>query len=320
MTVSIAVVGAGFMGETHATSLCRIEEADVSIICDIDASKGKPLARSTGARFISDFSDLLSQEIDIIDICLPTPLHRSFALRVLESGFNLFLEKPLALNVEDGEAILEAASRSPGVSMVGHVLRFWPGYAELREKVVAGEIGEARHILAYRIGPPPAWANWYMDMNKSNGVIFDLGIHDIDFIRWMMGEPERVFSQVYEKQGVHTHGQVLLDYGNGQALVECSWMGSGSFPFTTYLEVAGTNGLVHVNGRGNNAFTMFDGKGSTAKDPYHEDGYVRELRHFVECVRDGRKPSVPISEGLETVKLSLAAVNSAIEGEPIELG
>lgn len=308
------------MGETHANSLRRVEEARVSYVCDIDPAKGKPLAESVGAGYVSDFSELLSKELDIVDVCLPTPLHRLFAVRALEAGFHVFIEKPLAINAQEGEAIRRAASRSSGLCMVGHVLRFWPGYAELRERIEAGEIGEPRHILAYRVGPPPAWAGWYMDMKKSNGVIFDLGIHDIDYVRWLMGRPKAVYSQVYEKDGVHLHGQVLLDYGRGEALCECSWAGSPSFPFTSYIEVAGPGGLAQIDARANNAFAIFHPDKAIRMDPYHEDGYVRELRHFVECVKNGRKPAVPVSEGLATLRLSLAAVESAKTGRRVSLG
>lgn len=326
--VTIAIVGAGFMGETHAASYRKIDDAEVKFVCDIDPSKGRPLAGSSGAEYVADFSDLLTREVDAIDVCLPTPLHRPFAVGALEAGFNLFLEKPLAISVEEGEAIRDAARKASGASMVGHVLRFWPGYSELRSTVVGGEIGDPRHMLAYRLGPPPAWAEWYMDMRKSNGVIFDLGIHDLDFVRWTMGEPRSVFAQTFDRGEVQTHGQVILDYGGGEALVECTWMGSRSFPFTTYVEVAGTGGLVHIDGRKNNPFVIFLEEGSTGhsstcistSDPYHEDGYVRELRHFVDCVRDGRDPAVPVSEALETIRLSVAAVESAKSGEAIRVG
>jgi predicted dehydrogenase len=317
LTITVAIVGAGFMGETHAASYGKISEATVKYVCDIDPEKGKPLAESAGADYIPDFDVLLGRTVDVIDVCLPTPLHRPFAVRSLEEGFNLFLEKPLAIDVEEGSAIAAAADKASGLSMVGHVLRFWPGFTELKDRVTNGEIGEPKHALAYRVGPPPAWANWYMDMKKSNGVIFDLGIHDMDFIRWVMGMPRSVYSQVYQRDGVHTHGQVLLDYGEGEALVECSWMGSATFPFTTYMEIAGTGGLATVNGRTNNSYSLFGEETVTAADPYYEDGYVRELRHFVECVRDGNNPSVPMTEGLETIKLSLAAVDSAGIGGPV---
>ena len=184
MTVTVAIVGAGFMGETHAASYAKIDEAKLSYVCDIDSAKGAPLAESSGADYIPDFDILLGREVDVIDVCLPTPLHRPFAVRALEEGFNLFLEKPLAINVEEGKAISDASERASGLSMVGHVLRFWPGFAELRDRVAEGEIGEPKHVLAYRVGPPPAWAKWYMDMKKSNGVIFDLGIHDMALTVW----------------------------------------------------------------------------------------------------------------------------------------
>ena len=320
MEVTVAIVGAGFMGETHASSYAKIEGARVKYICDIDPGKGNPLARSAGADYVPDFDVLLGREVDIVDICLPTALHRPFAVRALEEGFNLFLEKPLAIDMEEGSAICDASAGASGLSMVGHVLRFWPGFTELRDRVAAGELGEPRHLLAYRVGPPPAWANWYMDMKKSNGVILDLGIHDLDFARWVMGMPRSVFAQVHEKNGVHAHGQVLLDYGRGEALVECSWMGSPNFPFTTYMEVAGTGGLATVDGRASNAFSIFSGDNSVSGDPFHEDGYVRELRHFVDCVRDGEGPSVPMPEGLETIRLSLSAVESAGAGGPVRTG
>ena len=317
MTVSVAIVGAGFMGQTHAESYSKIADVDVAAVCDVDETKGKPLAEKAAADYVQDFSELLSRDLDVIDICLPTHLHRSFAVKVLESGFNLFLEKPLAVSLEDGEAIRSAARKSSGLAMVGHVVRFWPGYAELAERIRSGIVGEPRHLLAYRVGPPPGWASWYMDMKRSNGVIFDLGIHDIDYVRWVMGEPKRVFSSAYVKEGVHTHGQVLLDYGDGEALCECSWMGSPTFPFTTYIEVAGPGGLAQVDSR-TNAYRLFAPDGQVALDPYHEDGYVRELRHFVECVRDGRKPSVAVEDALQTLRVALAAVRSAEEEEPVE--
>ncbi len=318
MVVTIAIVGAGFMGQTHAESYSKIGDAEVAAICDVDESKGRPLAEKTGAEYVEDFSDLLSRDIDVIDICLPTHLHRRFAVEALESGFNVFLEKPLAVSVEDGEAIEYAARKSSGLSTVGHVVRFWPGYKELADQIKSGAIGEPRHLLAYRVGPPPGWASWYMDMKRSNGVIFDLGIHDIDYVRWVMGDPKRVFSSAYVGEGVHTHGQVLLDYGHAEALCESSWMGSATFPFTTYIEVAGPGGLAHVDNR-TNAYRLFGRDGEVTLDPYHEDGYVRELRHFVECVRDGRKPSIGIEDALQTLKLALAAVRSAQEGAPIQL-
>ncbi len=320
MRAKVAIVGAGFMGETHANSYRKINGATLAHVCDIDPSKGKPLARSTGATYVSDFSELLAEKPDIVDICLPTALHRSFAVRALEEGFNVFLEKPLAIDLEDGEAIVKAAFGSAGLSMVGHVLRFWPGYAELHERAKAGEIGKARHLLAYRVGPPPRWAGWYMDMKKSNGVIFDLGIHDIDYVRWVMGEPHTVFSQAYLRDGVHVHGQVLLGHSDWEALCECSWMGSPTFPFTTYIEIAGTGGLVHLDGRAVNAYAIFGRDGAAKSDPFDEDGYVRELRHFVECVKDGREPDVPVSEGLRTMRVALAAVESAKLGEAVVLG
>ena len=104
------------------------------------------------------------------------------------------------------------------------------------------------------------------------------------------------------------------------ALVECSWMGSATFPFTTYMEVAGTGGLATVDGRTNNSYSLFGREEATTADPFFEDGYVRELRHFVDCVGRGEDPSVPMSEGLETIKLSLAAVESAGTGGPVATG
>ncbi len=319
MVIEVGVVGAGFMGRTHVNSYSKIDDAEVSYICDIDESKGKPLAEESGSRYLADFEDLLAKEIDVVDICLPTRLHTEFAVKTLDKGFNLFLEKPLAINCEEGERIVNAADSSSGMSMIGHVVRFWPGYSELRESVIGEEIGRPRHVLSYRVGPSPGWADWYMDMKKSNGVIFDLGLHDIDFIRWMMGEPRSIFSQVFRRSGVHAHGQVVLDFGSAEALCECSWLGADSFPFTTYVEVAGTDGLTHIDSRENRAYSSFGEQEVSRMDPYHRDGYVRELRHFVECVKDDREPAVPLSEGLETVRVSLAAVRSADLGQPVEV-
>src|SRR5207248_5673184 len=119
-------------------------------------------------------------EIDAVDICLPTPIHRATAERALGRGAHVLLEKPIALALEDADAIVEAAARSGRIFMVGLVLRFWPEYVELQRRVASGELGGPRAVNAHRLSPPADWNEWMADRSQSGGTPVDLMIHDFD--------------------------------------------------------------------------------------------------------------------------------------------
>src|SRR5206468_1418494 len=152
-------------------------------------------------------------EIDVVDICLPTPLHRRAAERAFAAGKHVFLEKPIALTAEDAAAILDAGAQSRRILMVGLVLRFWPEYVELQRRLASDELGRPLVVSTRRLSPAPDWSEWIADPAQSGGVPVDLMIHDFDQLNWLLGKPRSVFAR--EEGPGHVHAIVEYDSAVG---------------------------------------------------------------------------------------------------------
>ena len=151
--VTVAILGGGFMGAAHAANYKALgDRVRVKTVASRTPDRAKRVAEVVGAEVTGDLdAAILDPAVDAVDICLPTPLHREYAERSLAAGKNVFLEKPIALTIEDADAIVAAASGSGTVFMVGMVLRFWPEYVELQRLVAAGQL-DAR-------GPSPPFGS-----------------------------------------------------------------------------------------------------------------------------------------------------------------
>jgi predicted dehydrogenase len=139
---------------------------------------------------------LADPEIDLIDLCLPSYLHRDLAIRALEAGKHVLVEKPLALSVEDADAMIAAAERTGKLLMVAQVLRFWPEFAAIKDVLDSGTYGALRGAHFKRVISRPDWSgdNWFADPSKTGGAVVDLHIHDTDFIHYLVGQPSAVWS------------------------------------------------------------------------------------------------------------------------------
>ncbi len=141
--VTVAILGGGFMGAAHAGNYAALgERVRVKTVYSRTREKAQRVADLVGADISADLEAAIADpEIEAVDICLPTLLHRTTAELAFDRGKHVFLEKPLALTLEDGEAIVRAAAASDRLLMVGLVLRFWPEYVELQRRVSSGELG-----------------------------------------------------------------------------------------------------------------------------------------------------------------------------------
>jgi predicted dehydrogenase len=266
-----------------------------------------------------------------VDICLPTPLHREFAERTFAAGKHVFLEKPLALTVEDGEAIMAAAERGGTIFMVGLVLRFWPEYVELGRLVEGGELGRPRAVFAQRLSPPADWAEWLGDREQSGGTCVDLMIHDFDQMNALLGTPRSVYAS--EPQPGHVHA--VVEYDGGSGIAEGSMAMPRSYPFSSDIRVWGDRGVaeyafsaVPVEGEGN------IGASSSARglrvypadgDPHvvaveSADPWGPEIEYFVSCLEAGQQPEQGTGEqALLALRVSLAANRSLESGRPEQI-
>ena len=299
----VAVLGAGFMGGTHARAYHALPDAEVAGIYAPSAQRAAPLAAELGTRWTDDLEHLLADpSIEAVDICLPTPEHRAATEAALAAGKHVLLEKPLALSEADADALVERAAATDRVVMVAHVLRFWPEYVELQRRAASGELGRPRSALATRRQPFPAWSALFGRADLTGGAVVDMMIHDYDALNWIFGAPRAVTARGHRnpRSGGWDQVQVLIDYDDGaSALVDGGMTMPESYPFGSRLEILCERGALEYHfraggrsvemGAGVNDLTLYPEAGAPLRlTPAQEDAYVAEVAYFVGCVAAGR--------------------------------
>lgn len=322
--IQVGLIGTGFMGQTHVDSYKSITNAEVSSVASLDNPEEFIEENNLDATAYDDGLEMISEaEIDAVDVCTPTPSHPDLTVAALESDLDVFCEKPVANSLEAAHRIADAVEGSSAACMVGHVLRYFPEYESIHEQIVEeNAVGTPGVARARRISPFPQWGrdSWYEDEQKSGGLLLDLAIHDLDFLRWTLGKVKRVFCRNSSwDDGQHAH--ITLRFESGAVgYVEASWALPEGEGLSTELEISGDEGLIEYES--NELSSVEFRTESTPSVPtagIEEDGYYRELQSFVDCVQSGNEPPVGIEEGIEAVRISIAAIESAERGEPVSL-
>lgn len=329
----VAVLGAGFMGSMHAAAWKALEgRASVVCVCSRSHERAARLASDTGAMPIDDVDAAIAAPgVDIVDVCLPTPLHRDAAERAFAAGKHVLLEKPVALTADDADAILDAARRSGRLFMVALVLRFWPEYVELQRRVAAGELGTPLAASTERLSPPADWNEWMADPALSGGVPVDLLVHDFDQTNWLFGRPRAVFARTPRGNGAHVHA--LVEYESGDATIEGSMGMPASYPFSSNIRVVCEGGVAEYGftatpaedggnigeiAAGRLRFYPSGAEPRTIDVPdAGADPFAAEIAYFLECVENDRMPEVGTGEqARDALLVSLAANRSLASGRP----
>jgi predicted dehydrogenase len=303
--MKVAILGAGFMGSTHGRAFGKVNGVEIAAIYAHSDRRAAPLAEELGTVWTDSIDSVLQDDtIDAIDNCLPTPEHRRLTEAALAAGKHVLLEKPIALNDEDAAALVAAGEATDKVFMMAHVLRFWPEYVELQKLADDGTIGELRSGLAYRRQPFPAWSELFARSDLTGGAVIDMMIHDIDALNWVFGTPVSVTANGIRNPRSNGWDQVqmLIDYGTTSAVVDGGMMMPDSYPFTSTLQVLGSNGFLEYDFRaggrsveeagGTNELLLYPSEGDPKTLKVEQkDPYFAEIEYFVECIRSGEPAS-----------------------------
>lgn len=304
-----ALVGVGGISGAHIPAWENSEAAELAAICDI---RPEQMQKYPNIRSYTDFDVMLeNEEIDILDICLPTYLHVEYAIKALEKGINVICEKPISLNREDVSRIYNVAEKHNALFMVAHVIRFWPEYETVKNIYESGKYGKLLSANLERLGEYPRWSwdNWMMDESRSGLVPFDLHIHDLDFLIYAFGNPEKVTS-FRSKLPDQDYINSVYTYKDFSVCTEAAWYAS-PYPFTVSFRFQFENALVAWE---NSELTIYEKGGSVFK-PMSErsvndtgsiglpksNAYENEIRYFTECVINGDKPEKVKPDELESV-------------------
>ena len=334
-SIRIAVVGAGFMGGTHARAYHGMDDVEVAAIVASTPKRAEPLATELGTAWTDDYAAVLADaSIDAVDVCVPTPGHRVATEAAIAAGKHVLLEKPLALTRDDAAAIVAASDTSDRVVMIAHVLRFWPEYVALKRIVDSGELGAPVSVNAVRRQPAPAWMDAGPRGHLTGGSLHDMLIHDFDAANWVLGRPESatatgVFNCANEAVD---QAQVLVRYAdNRSATIDGGSTMPESYPFTSRFEVLCERGAVEYHfraggrsfevGEPTNVLTVYRNEGDPeVVEVEQTDPYANECAYFIACVRAGTQPerSMP-SAAMTAMRVSLAAQESVERGAPVPI-
>jgi len=327
----VGIAGAGLTGGMHAERWARLP-VELAGFYTRTPAHAQAAAERCGGRAFPNLETLLA-EVDVVDICTPTPSHRDLVLAAAAAGKDVICEKPMARHLRDAEEMV-AACESAGVRLfMAHVVRFFPEYARAKEILDSGQLGRPGVIRTVRGGnfPTPDTQNWYVDFEQGGGVIMDMLIHDIDYACWCFGEVERVFARGLTFSDVDDADHVLLTarFKNGAlGHLEGSW----AFPpgnFRTRLEIVGDGGLLEVDSlnRPPIQVTLKQEGGAKAagvpvpESPMHpaDDPYYREIAHFFDCLESGAEFRVTPQDGLAALRIALASIESLRSGQPVDI-
>jgi predicted dehydrogenase len=317
--IRIGIIGLGFMGKTHYGVYEKNPEARVVAIADSDPKRASgdlsggwgnvetgaksdhlPMDRIKGT---TDWRELIAMpEVEVIDICLPTPTHVEIATAALATGKHVICEKPMARTSADARAIADAAARATGFFMPAMCMRFWPEWEWIKRAVAEGHYGRVLSATFRRVGSYPV--GWFMNGALSGGAILDLHVHDTDFVYHLFGKPGGVFSRGYRAASGevdHVVTQYLYDGADAPMVVaEGGWTLSAGHPFSMKATLVFERATIDYDlSRKETLMLYADGKGEAVAHATH-DGWTGELGYFLECVKTNQRPQRVTAEDAVT--------------------
>ena len=335
--VRVCLVGAGRAGRVHADSLVNHVPHGVLVAAvDTVSNSRQRVADEFGIdeTFASLSAALEWGEFDAVVITTPTFTHRDLAVQAADANKHVFCEKPMAISLEECDAIIEACERNGVFLQIGFMRRFDPEFRAAYERIQAGEIGRPMVIKSLTHGPgmPPAWAR---DLKRSNGMLAEVNSHDWDATRWLMSSnPKRVYAEVanfkgddYDIDTPNFYDNVLVNvrFESG-ALGSISGICPCEYGYDARVEIVGDKGIMQIGDMRGQAVVVCTNRDHGLVTPIYRTwpqrfawGYIHEMEHFINAIQTETSPSVSGEDGRWAVAAVLAGTRSFMEVRPVEL-
>ena len=330
---NVALIGTGYIAANHVNAMKKIDGVKIAAVIGRNPETGKKFASDCGCEWFTSLKDAMANvKIDTVDICLPTNLHEQFVIEAANAKCNVICEKPITFTVESFDRMVKACEDNGVRFMVAQVARWWPEYMTIRDYIDEGKLGSIHMIYEKRICQHPNWTNWHRDPAISGGGLYDLNIHDIDYLYSIFGMPKSLYASGWKSpSGCWNHVVTNLIWESGvRAVVETSLEMTGSWPFSVEVRAVGDKGTidyaltagVNINDgeRGSNLVWYPAGdENAYPLEVEQTDMFEGELREFFDAVAAGRPASVTIEQNRGVLKLIEATVKSLENNEVIKL-
>ena len=328
--MEVGLIGCGGMGMSLGRALNATGAARIAAVADVDPARARACGEELGAPSYEDHRSMLATaDVAAAIVASPPFLHRPLAEAALAAGCHVFVEKPMAVTLEDCDAMMRAAEAAARTLMVGQALRYYPTWRYIRERVAAGAIGRPIGAQVTRVGG--GWGSdsvpWRLEMAQCGGMLMEVNAHELDFMCHLLGEPRRVYGAMgrfldtridfanLAFVSVHFASGALglLHASQVSAIGDLSGIVEGEAGTIAYRDGFSGEGRISEARHGEKATITRVG------DLNYEPPVQAELRAFIEAAASGAPPPVPGAEGRRAVAVALAAYRSAEEGRPVEL-
>jgi predicted dehydrogenase len=338
--VRVGLIGSGFVSAIHYEALRRVPRAEVVAVASprgatrFAAERGIP-------RGFADYRQLLEcRDVDMVVVGVPNDLHCRITVDAAAAGKHVVVEKPLALNLDEADRMIEACRQARVKLMYAEELCFAPKYVRLKELVDEGALGRVYLVKQSEKHDGPH-SDWFWDIRRSGGgVAFDMGCHAIEFFRWMLGKPPAldVYAHLttsvrFDKTQGDDNAVILVNFAGGATgLAEESWSKPGGMD--DRAEVYGSEGVAYADLlRGSSILTYSErgysyavekagltrGWSFTMFEEIWNYGFPQEFEHFVNCVAEDREPRETGEDGRAVLQVLMAAYESARTGRRVSL-
>lgn len=312
--VRLAVLGHGFISDLHCRA-ARTAGAEVVIVAGRDPSRVAAFAAAHGiARSTDDWRVAVSApDVDAVVIGTPNAQHGAQALMAFAYGRHVLVDKPMAITVAEAHTMAEAAQRAERTLLVGHMWRYRSEVRAARERLAAGEVGTPVRTRGYGIHARWGPSGWFTDpAHAGGGSLIDMGIHAIDTVRYLLGDPEptRVMASIGTAHGdypVDDDAVVLIEWSNGvRSVVEAGWWQPRLDGVEADTEIYGTTGHLRI-------WPEFAAHTPPPADYVHCSlpMYIAQMQDFLTCVRTGATPLASSEVGITALEIVEQAYRSA---------
>ena len=319
--VKIGFIGTGGIANTHLDNLARMEDVEITALCDVVKEKAEAAGQKFGGKVYLDYRRMLEKEkLDALYICVPPFAHQNQELIACQKKIPFFVEKPVTLSLEKAREIEAQVRKSGIITSVGYVLRYMD-IVEKTTKILAGRT--LGMITGTYYGGVPG-QNWLIKKNRGGGQLVEQATHIVNLMLFFGGEVTEVYSRPFSGiinksipgYDVEDASVTIFGFTNGTiGSINCTWL---AFGFKSSLGIVTDNLQVDWN-----PITTLQVTTAEKKEEYtvKNDFGFAEHRIFIDAVKTGNRKSIlcDYSEGVKTLKATLAAVKSMETGKPVKV-
>lgn len=332
--LKVAIVGNGnIFNNAHVKTWKYIKDVEITATCDIIPNRAERASKVLGAsKYFTIMDDLLSDDdIDIIDLCIPTYEHANLSIAALKAGKHVICEKPMARTLKDAKEMINVSNKNGSELYIGHTRRFDKRWKTIFENLNSGKIGKPVHLhRSERSWLPFPADSWYWDSDKSGGVLLDMGVHCVDIAKWFFNSKvKEVFAKGQmirnEAKQKNTTDQVaiMLNFEDDKtALIDVSWAFPKTYaPFYCSMDIVGTKGRIEYSDK--NTKPMISVKDGIEYPRYSPllssdlNSFKAEFEEFIRCINNGNEPLITKNEAYEILKIVLGAEDSMQKHKPV---